>query len=62
MTTCDLGEVGQGQAKLPAWVDMMLHFRKAANMTLGNYEHWGYLALEIDIQNKRNKQPLVYGM
>ena len=38
MTTCDLGEVGQGQAKLPAWVDMMLHFRKAANMTFGNYE------------------------
>ena len=36
MTTPDLGEVGQGQAKIPAWVEMMLHFRKAANMTLGN--------------------------
>ena len=34
-TTCDLGEVGQGQTEVPSWVDMMLHFRKAANMTLG---------------------------
>ncbi len=35
MTSYDLGEMGQGQADVPAWVDMMLHFRVAANRTYG---------------------------
>ena len=35
MTSYDLGEVGQGQADVPPWVDMMLHFRAAANRTYG---------------------------
>ncbi len=35
MTSSDLGDLSQGQTELPAWVDMLLHFRKAANMSLG---------------------------
>ena len=63
MTTPDLGEVGQGQAKLPAWVEMMLHFRKAANMTLGNcIVCLVTLFEETDNQNKYSSMTVPSGL
>ena len=48
MASCDLGELGQGEDfELPGWVDMMLHFRKAANATLGMHDFRNYIQLGI---------------